>query len=213
LERAEKQLIEHPLEGDLLHQIDITKVDTCLDLAKRSSGAKQSIYYKLAKEALDGMNSENDVLLLRAELSLSQSDYSIATTLCKQLIASARTQQITKSCELAKAHYILAKAYLAHRRNDEAEIELAAALEAHLDDRGNSELPLHLYMEMSRLLEEKSNFEGAIKALSNAINAPIISPMRLEAMQMRADLFNRMGRSDLAHRQQLALKQIQRGKL
>lgn len=212
LERAEKQLIDHPLEeSGLLEKVTITKIDCFLELARGAKGSKKSIYYKLAQEALEPLGQEAPAKLLRAQLLFDQGDHRGAQQLADALIHQCVAEQISKSQELALAHQLLAKIHRQEGRLQESMDELEAALEAYLPDQEPLDLPLTLHIARSSLLKEMGDCEGALKTLSSAINAPIISPLRVEAMKMRADLFDSMGRKDLAKRQQLALIEAQRG--
>lgn len=204
LERAESRA----LDDEWLSWIIDAKIEAYLALCAASCGPKRSVYLKLAKEAVDRATGEK-VPFFKAALSFDMGDTATSARLCNEIIALYREQNVSKSQNLAKAHHLLAKIYILNEEEKMAIDQLDLAIDSRLDDGG--ELLLTLYMEKSQLLEQIGDIEGAIKSLSSAINAPIISPIRVEAMEKRASLFGKMGRQDLAYKQQLALQQIKRG--
>lgn len=204
LERAETRA----LDDEWFTRINDAKIEAYLALCATSGGPKRSVYHKLAKEAIDRATGEK-APFFQAALSFDRGDTASSARLCNEMIAFYREQNVSKNQILAKAHHLLAKIYILNNEQKNAKDELDLAIDAYLDDGGDLLLTLH--MEKSRLLEQMGDIEGAIKSLSSAINAPIISPMRVEAMEKRALLFDKMGRQDLAYKQQLALQQIKRG--
>ena len=67
------------------------------------------------------------------------------------------------------------------------------------------ERKLKLWIAQSRCLRELAELDSAMRMLSKAINEDAASPLRLEAMLLRAEIYELQGRNELAVRQLEAL--------
>ncbi len=194
LERAQKRISSSPLADQLLEELQCKRVETLLNWSEESKGAKRSCNLKLAEEALTQVVAPDQRRLLLARLHHLRGQRELAKQLLEEQIEESLNLQLTKSFDLARA-YQLQSAVASAEGATELAIE-RLRLAAAAAPRGA--LQLDLLMELSGLLDQNEQYEAAIHALSSVINAPLISPLRAEALQRRAELWEIMGRDDLA---------------
>jgi tetratricopeptide (TPR) repeat protein len=200
---------------------------TNLEVADESQGAKRQIYLEYAEDVLKQLIDElqnphhplrihldtivvNEHLLDESsfwltEAYLKDNKDGAAENLLMQMIEKYRNAKITRGYFLSRAHYNLGM--LAMKRHDHSQ-----ALE-HLHKAEESsnvlstEQRLDLWIQKSYCYRALNDLDNAILILSKTVNDDAVSGLRIKAMYLRAEAYERQGRKELARKQLEAVAQ------
>ena len=211
----------------LKHRATLERALANLAIACESRGAKKHVYLHYSIDQLEQLLAlvlnQEDALTqnLRSlegfSLLVEETRYSLALALSRDKQydeAYSQIQELLKTYEEAQVMrgYYLSKAYGLHadisiRKGDYrgALKALAPAEEAARGRVLNSDEKLSLWLNRAQCYTQLGELDLAMKELSRVINDDSISPLRIKAMYLRAELYERQERSELAHKQLLAI--------
>lgn len=188
-----------------------------LAIADDSLGAKKAIYLEYAEEVLSQMlNDLGQEQQFRSEPYpplLEECHYWLAQTYLKQendLAAKKVLEDMLEKYRLAKTTrgYFLSRVWsdLAsiHMRENEYGLALKALVQAEDASKGkvlSTDQRLDLWIQQSRSYEGLNQLDQAILILSKVVNDDAVSSLRLKAMYIRAELYEKQERPELARKQ------------
>lgn len=205
------------------HRAVLERALTNLAVANESEGAKRHIYLEYSLEVLEKLREElespNHPLTIATKhkelLSplLDECAYSLAlahtmaadddraSVVLNQLLRRCSEAKVTRGYYLSRARY--QQGLIAKRagRLDESLDLLAKAEEAAKGNVLNSDERLELWLERSDCYRQLGHLDKAMLELSRVINDDSISSHRLQAMVLRAEIYELQGRPELAQRQ------------
>jgi tetratricopeptide (TPR) repeat protein len=159
-----------------------------------------TILNKLSRiEPLEG-ETRKKVQLLQVECYYQTKQVAEAQKKLNDLIKTFKQDEITQSPLLSKAWELQGDLAL------ESEVTCAlknyeCALIALTEDELSTPRALQLRLKMSQCYTSLGLFDQAMRSLSNIINADVASPLRIEAMVRRAEIYSLQKRPELAMRQ------------
>lgn len=192
-------------------------------IAEDSSAAKRDIYFKYAVEALEelqlALEDPDDILLARfqdrAEIMRLQEEclYWLGLThvkagqidkgalVFKKMLEGYALEGKTVGYYLSRIYYELGNIALQQHNYEEA-----LALYRKSDDASKgrylgADERLGVWLAQSECFTALDQFENAMLVLAKVINDDSTSHLRLKAMVLRADLYEKLGRPELARRQ------------
>lgn len=194
-----------------------------LQMAESVEGAKQQVYLDWAELAFeeilqDFYHDENSLArFLTRGFSypriFQESEYGLVKVYTKAKKNVSAEELLSKMLEkYAKANvekgYYLSRVWYEQGRIaiDRGEYELALkffkyAEETAKGDVLNTQQRLDLWVQQSHCFRELKQFDTAMLMLSKVINEDVVSPLRLKAMYLRAEIYELEGRHELAIRQ------------
>ena len=173
-------------------------------LAEVSKGAKRKIYLEYAADLFQEIRQESnfeECTLSLSSVLLQQGRENEAKDLYLDVIQKCQSNKVTKSYYLSKSWMELGKW---HRKQGQAKKALDAFEQAELagsDKLLSGDQLLDLQIQKSDCLRAMGDPSAAMKVLSDVVNAKIVSQKRLEAMYLRAEIYEQQGRPELAKRQ------------
>ncbi|MBA3815015.1 MAG: tetratricopeptide repeat protein [Parachlamydiaceae bacterium] len=192
-----------------------------LAIADESQGAKQLIYLEYAEEVFKNLLADFDLpdnahvnRLLQSEAYpalyeesafwlaqtyVKRQKDSEAESLLSQMLARYQHAKITRGYYLSRIKYELGK--IASRQDKHLK---ALQLFKESEDAGNTlstSEKLDLWIQQSHSYRDLQKFDDAILILSKVANDAAISPLRLKAMFLRADIYELQKRPELARKQ------------
>lgn len=209
----------------ILTQAQLEKAQANLAIAQQSTAGKRQIYLKYAEEvftrligdfthpealpcqALIQTSSPYPKIWAEAELQLAKvyeenKQWKEAEKILNASLEHYRQAQITQGCGLMHVWY--AKGSLA-QKNLQSELALECFLEAEKavrDDKGLSpHEKLDLWIQQSLCYKSLNQPDQSMRLLSRVINEDAISPLRIKAMILRAEIYEFQGRPELAIKQ------------
>lgn len=185
-----------------------------LSLAKRREGPERRLYLNQAKALLlkplltekqdVALLTEARALLIETELLLGNEEG--ASRLLAQFEEEMESGRVTKSSWLAKIYFEKGTFYQKEGRLEEA---LASFEKAESSVSDNPLQRLSIWIAEGETLLEMGKLPEAMTTLTRAIDEDLPSSKRLQAMYLRAEVYAREGRSDLALIQLKALSKQQ----
>lgn len=200
------------------------------NVAEESNAAKQEIYFQYAMTALlqlekilklkehpltialakekpfPSLYEENLYWLARSQLGLGDEKAAIQTL--ENMLDNYRNASIKHSYYLAKASYELGILFFQKENYTQALAFFIKADEASKSKFLGVDEKLDVWIYQSRCYTALDQLEESMLALSKVINDDSASHLRLKAMLMRADLYERLGRPELARRQLEAISKM-----
>lgn len=193
------------------------------EVAESSSAAKKDIYLQYAIDAFEHLRREleepnhplsaalkkdapfsslHEECLYRLMLAYSLAgDDNAAQEAFDDMLALYRQASVASGYYYSKAHQERGAAALRKEDHAEAIKYFLTAEEASKGKYLSTDEKLDLWICQSICYEATGQNEQAMLALSKVINDDSISHLRLKAMLMRAGLYEKMGRPELARRQ------------
>lgn len=205
------------------YQAQLEKAQANFTIAQNSTGGKKRIYLEyaeeifkqiigdfnssqaLAKKVLVQLLSPYPKVWAKAEIQLARvyeekKEWQEAEGVLNESLEHYRQAQMAhQGYDLMRVWY--AKGKLAQRQTDD-EKALQYFLEA--EKRGIGLSPnekLDLWIQQSLCYKALSQFDQAMQILSRVINDDVISPLRVKAMFLRAEIYELEGRPELALKQ------------
>lgn len=198
-----------------------------LAIGKASSGSKSHIYLEYAaaafRQLLEEFDRQDNPLILSlkkrepypsiqeegsywlAQALLEQGHIDEAKNKLHQMIDQYKNLKITRGYFLAKVWCDLAKAAFEKKAYAEALQAFAAAEDAARGKLLSTDERLNLWIQQSECHEAMGAIDQSILILSKVINDEAISGLRLKAMFLRAEAYEKQGRPELARKQLDAL--------
>ena len=188
-------------------------------IAEESQGAKRQIYLEYAEEVYKQLLAEikrGDPGLAQHADIYEESAYGLAQTEIKLNRAEQAEQVLGDLLEYYRQKKTLRGYYLSRTWYEKACIAMRSGkfdvgLEslkqaedaAQLDQESllGTDQKLDLWIQQSICCRGMGGFEEAILLLSQAVNDDSVSALRLKAMFMRAEIYERQGRPELARKQ------------
>jgi tetratricopeptide (TPR) repeat protein len=189
-------------------------------IAEESQGAKRQIYLEYAEEVYKQLLAEikrGDPGLAQHADIYEESAYGLAQTEIKlnrteqaeqvldDLLEYYRQKKTLRGYYLSRTWY--EKAWIA-MRSGKFDVGLErlkqaedAAQELVQESLLGTDQKLDLWIQQSICCREMGKFEEAILLLSQTVNDDSVSALRLKAMFMRAEIYERQGRPELARKQ------------
>lgn len=213
LSQEDRKLIELIL---LKMRCMLERAQANLAIATESKGAKQKIYHAYAVELLREILSDTSLYTIDPYPTLiAESEYQLARALLDEdpaeaekifdsMIEKYRKQNITRGLFLSRAWYEKAMRV----KSSDPEHSLKLFLKAEESGKGrvlSADQLIDLWIQESLCYKALKKYDDAMRILSKAINADLISNLRLKAMFLRAELYEMQGRKELAEKQLEAL--------
>ncbi len=190
-------------------------------LANESFGTKKQIYLEYARETLcqllqelandkyhkDIMNSdlfwhlEEECTSCLSQIYITANQYKEAEELLSKILAKYKAAKITRGYFLSRT--LSTQAYIEMRRQDYHKA-LEWFLQAEDAAKGrvlSTDQRLELLIQQSLCLKELNQLEKAILILSKVVNDDAISSLRIKAMLLRAEIYEKQERFELARKQ------------
>jgi hypothetical protein len=207
------------------YRAQLERAQANLAIAQSSIGGKRQIYLEYAegvfKELIRDFTSPRSLVAVKlihshtpypkvwadAELKLAQTYeekkwWKEAEAVLDQSLEHYRQAQVTQSYGLMRVWY--EKGKLAQRRGDDTAalqyfIEAEKATLEHVGLSPNEKLDL--WIQQSLCYKALNQLDPAMRLLSRVINDDVISPFRVKAMLLRAEIYELQGRPELAIKQ------------
>lgn len=195
-------------------------------IAQQSQGTKRHIYEEYARTSYQELlralldtegeiaktldepmalcDLQNECSLGYAQLLKEAGEKGAADQILSDLIQRSEASSVHRSYYLAKAHSERAGWLLAHQPLA-ALVELTKAEEASRGGLLSTDERLEIWIEQSQAHSALGHFDQAMHLLSQVVNDDCVSPLRLKAMLLRAEVYERDGRMQLARNQLLSL--------
>ncbi len=171
-------------------------------IGQQASGTKQTIYTHYALQTLQELKKESPPSISQASLALDLAEIYLLQG--KKNLAYSEwdfvLQTSTHSHELYSAYIGKALQAFEEKKFREA-LDFFSKGEEHGEGVLTTDEKLRLWMHQSQCLYSLSEFETAMQLLSRIINDPSVSSLRIEAMCLRAEIYEREGRMELAKKQ------------
>jgi tetratricopeptide (TPR) repeat protein len=196
-------------------------------IAQESMGSKKQIYYEYGVEVLNQIISDfqksDDAptqFFFKEEPYPSlyaDTQFSLALALIKnqqtdeaeivfnQMLDNYKKHQTTRGYLLSRIWF--EKGSIQQQKNEFA-LALADFQKSEECAKGNvlsDEQKLDLWLQQSACLEALNKLDDAMLILSKVINEDVVSGLRLKAMYLRAEIYKKQGRDELAQKQLEAL--------
>jgi predicted negative regulator of RcsB-dependent stress response len=207
------------------YRAQLERAQANLAIAQNSTGGKKQIYLKyaeevfkhliqdfitpqaLAKEALIQPFSPYPTIWAEAEFQLAKTykeknEWQAADSILNESLEHYRQAQINQGYGFMRLWY--EKGKLAQRlSNDQAALQ--CFLEAEKSSSGLLGLSpndkLDLWIQQSLCYKSLNQLDHSMRLLSRVINDDVISPLRIKAMFLRAEIYELQGRPELAIKQ------------
>lgn len=204
---------------ELYYQAKLERAKTNLAIAEESKGAKKEIYLDYAEELFQKIQNDFRVQasLFPFKLIEDESSYFLALTQMERGKLTEANETWKALCEkylvrgdqtgyyLSKSLYQRGK--LASRKENFIQaLDLYDQAKIAAADFLSTDEILSLLIERGEVLKESGELDQAMLTLSEAVNYPAISHLRLKAMYLRAKIYSDQGRRHLARKQLESLK-------
>jgi tetratricopeptide (TPR) repeat protein len=203
--------------NELLLKAKLDLAETHIAIAKVADGAKRKIYLNYAVETLEKLLQENlpsqhpeDIHYLLANAAIALGNNKGAKEHLSYILKKDEEAKSTYGKQPFLAYNALASLAIMEKDHTQALTLLHLAEEAGKSGSASTNERLQLWINKSACLKELGNYDQAMLWLSKVVNDESISSLRIEAMFLRVDLYEREGRVDLAKKQLLSLAK-QRG--
>ncbi len=217
-ELLEKQLIpalEIPYFIQVREQAQLERGKLNFAIAQESSGGKRLIYLNYAEQVFKNLiqhflssippssypNRWAEAEFQLAKIYREQGKEEKAGKQLNQALAHFKQGNIQEGSRLA--HVWIEKGKMAYQKQDYA-TALACFDEGEKAMHGKGIHPeerLALWIEESHCHQALEQWDASMRLLSKVINADVISPLRIQAMFLRAESYERQGRHELALKQ------------
>lgn len=208
---------------NLRYRATIERALANLGIAEESKGAKKQIYLEYAMSVLQGIIDDFNTpdhpftqLQIKEEpypRIQEESEYGLAITYLKanqeapaeevfnRMLEKYESAKITRGYFLSRVWY--EKGLLAF--NDK-HYDRAISFFSNAEDAGkgkvlNTEQKLELWIQQSLCYQAMNQLDKAMLTLSKVINEDAVSSLRLKAMVLRAEIYEKQGRFELARKQ------------
>ncbi len=198
LEKAYAGLSEEEKPKALFHQTLFEKGSLYLKMAEESQGAKKQIFLQYAEETFRNLCKAPLEAALKEECA-----YWLAKTLSAagedQAAQKVLGQLLKESPQHSKAWF--EQGMIAARRSD-----FESALQNYIRAEQTAfalspDERLEILIEQSQCYKMLNNLSQAMLTLSQVINDDAISGLRLKAMYLRSEIYEKQGRFELARKQ------------
>lgn len=194
-----------------------------LTIADEAQGAKRQIYLEYAEEVLKQIVSdcrdpnhplkphmtrikshgslEDESTYWLSQACIKSNNDLVAEKILNEMIEKYRSAKITRGYFLSRSWYD--KGMIAFRAQNPS-VGLECLQHAEDAAKGNVlsvEEKLDLWIQQSACYQEMKDLDNAILILSKVVNDDSISSLRVKAMYLRADAYERQGRRELARKQ------------
>ncbi|MEX2305343.1 MAG: tetratricopeptide repeat protein [Waddliaceae bacterium] len=195
----ERQFLDYE---NLIAHAKLEHAKSFLEIAQESSPIKKSIYFESGMEFLRRLYTESQL----PEAVMHQVLYLLPYHLvnegkideAEKILTAAALKQEGK--ELAKSCFLLGQIALEKKRPNEA-LTYYALAQSHGKGELSPSEQLKLWISQSKAEYQIGNVRAAMRLLSQVVNCPTASSLRIEAMFMRAEIYRFQGRVDLAKSQ------------
>ncbi len=222
----ENQLLPEEKVGyyiSLRYRATLERAIANLEIAKESQAAKRRIYLEYAEEVLRQMlrdfeevdhpltrklkqqenypHFEQEASYWLAQTYIQALDDASAKAVLNQMLEKSRSAKITRGYFLSRAWY--EKGLIDFRAADYASA-LECLLNAEDASKGkllSTEQKLDLWIQQSACYRALDKLDDAIVLLSKVVNDDAISQIRLKAMLLRAEIYEKQGRTEVARKQ------------
>lgn len=200
----------------LASQATLERAKTNWQIAEESSGAKQIIYQTYAKEVFQELAHrypsampyaplQEEAHFKLAEIEKAGRNEEKAMLLWKEMEAHYDRFGVTASTIKAKTLTEIGKLYLAKKEGNSALNYFNKAIEASKPDKLTTEETLAILIQKALALHTLGKSDLALTQVSEIINYEAVSPLRLEAMWLRASFYQDLNKPLLARKQLEAL--------
>lgn len=213
----------------LAFRAHLEKAQTNLLIAEEADGTKKQIFLEYAEKNFSKIyqNLEDpqgpyskilvnqqthlaltaECLLSWARTLLHQHQEENAERLLQTLIGKYQQIKITKGFFLAKAWEEKGRIALKNQKYEAALDFFTQAQNASQGKLLNADQRLDLWIQQSHCYEGLQQLDQAILTLSKVVNDEAVSSLRLKAMYLRSEMYEKQNRSELARKQLEALAQ------
>ncbi len=205
---------ELPYYTALDFQITLRKGWTYIAIAKQASGAKKTIYLEYGADTFETLaeketkESEEALFALGQIYTLSHQSAK-AEEIFDRLLEQFQNHRITRGYYLCRT--LFEKAMLSQERKEytAAIVYFQQAEDAAQGKVLSAEQRIELWIEWGLTQMELGKNDEALWLLSRAVNDHVISELRLKAMFLRAEIYIRQEREELAIRQLTSLAKME----
>lgn len=193
------------------------------NIAEESQGAKQQIYFEYAESVFKslyedfslGFDSRIKLLLENDPFPtlFEECSFWLARTYIKtkndlgarqvllDMLQRYKQAKITRGYYLSRAWYELGKIAASHHEEEAAFQFFKSAEDAGKGNILGTDQRLDILLQQSMCCRKLNRFDDAILLLSRVINDDAVSTLRLQAMYLRAEVYEQQGRPELARKQ------------
>jgi TolA-binding protein len=136
-----------------------------------------------------------------AQAYIKGNDDAAAEQILSLMLEKYRSAKITKGYLLSRTWYEKGLMEMRRQQYTQAMQSLVAAEDAAKGKVLSSDQKVDLWIQQSLCQQSLGQIDQAILILSKAINDDAISSLRIKAMYLRAEAYEKLGRSELARRQ------------
>lgn len=207
------------------YQSQLERAQANLAIAQSSTGGKRQIYLEYAEEVFKQLTQDFNHLQSLAKKVLVQPHTPYPKIWAEAELQLAKTyeekndqQKADKTLNLSLEHYQnaqitqgygLMRAWYAKGKLAQQQANPGIALHCFLEaEKATKELSvlspsekLDLWIQQSICYKELNKFKQSMRTLSRVINADVISPLRIKAMFLRAEIYELQGQPELAVKQ------------
>lgn len=201
-ERLEKSMgkEERAFFQQVRYQATLERAQANLQVAEESQGAKRQIFLQYAAEVFSQLRNE-----LKGDLR-EESTFWLAQTVLKTQDEAAAEQLFQELVKASSAYYrgrsFVELGKIAMRQDD---LQKALSLFAKAEGSPfSADEKIDLWIQKSLCYRDLQDYDQAMLILSQAINDPCISSLRVKAMYLRAEIYALQGRHELAKKQKEA---------
>jgi tetratricopeptide (TPR) repeat protein len=189
-----------------------------LSIAEESQGAKRQIYLEYAEEVFEKLAADLKAVFLSShhdylETVFEEGIYWLAKTCLKLGKEQEANRMLAEMAEYyrqkktSRGYYLSRILYEQGRQAMKSQqVSAALGLLQQAEEAGKGGLlstdqKLELWIQESACYQGMGQFEEAILILSKVVNADEVSSLRLQAMYLRAALYEQQGRPEFARKQ------------
>lgn len=205
---------ELPYYTALDFQITLRKGWTYIAIAKQSVGAKRTIYLEYGADTFEALaeketKESEEALFALGQIYTLNHQIVKAEEIFDRLIEQFQNHRITRGYYLSRT--LFEKAMLSKERKEYAAaiVYFQQAEDAAQGKVLSAEQRIELWIEWGLAQMELGKNEEALWLLSRAVNDHVISELRLKAMFLRAEIYMRQERKELAMRQLVSLAKME----
>lgn len=175
---------------------------TNFNIANDSQGTKKQIYLEYAEEMFNKIKSEElweEATYYLGKVHLEKGEIDLCEKQFEQMISRYKEAGIDQSYYLFLLWF--EKGLIAQKqRNYDKALEYYDKAEFAFDQISPDE-KLTLWIEQSQCKKELKEYEEAMKVLSKVVNDEAISSLRVKAMYLRSEIYELLGKPELAKKQ------------
>lgn len=194
-------------------QSQLERAKANLAIAKQSTGGKKQIYLEYAEKVFQQLiNDQSNTapyskIWAEAELELAKvygekNDEQREEQMLDQSLKHYQQANMTTGSGVTRLWMMKGRLY---EKKKDYQSALNSFIEAEKGSQGHISITpnekLDIWIQQSHCYKELDKLDQSMKILSQVINEDVISPLRIKAMFLRAEIYELQGRSELAIKQ------------